>query len=206
MPEQKTAKKSRERRAQILRAGYAVATRVGLSGLTVRLVATKARLSSGLVLFYFKTKDRLLSAVLIDLLKPSAVRRAPTRKGRHESPDARLVSLIRGETRRTLSDPRRVRLLFGYFVMGFRDPLIRARMRVALQRYREAFQPAAKAVLSAEPRRFRHASADGLAAVAAGVVEGGAVQSAIDPAHFNVGKYLAAAQSVLTPRRTGKKR
>jgi AcrR family transcriptional regulator len=195
VPGRKAAKDSR--RAQILRAGYRVATAVGLDRLTVRLVAAKARLSSGLVLFYFKTKERLLSAVLGDLLKAGANPAVATDVARSKSPVARLFSLIRAELKRMLSEPRRIRLFFEYSVRGFRDPLIRARMRAELRRYREAFRPAAKAVVASEPQRFAHVSAEGLAAVAVGVVEGGALQSVTDPVHFDVDEYLAAAKGLL---------
>jgi TetR/AcrR family transcriptional regulator, transcriptional repressor of bet genes len=195
MPGKNTEKDSR--RAQILQAAYDVAARSGLSRLTVRLVAARAKLSTGLVLFYFKTKDRLLGAVLSDMLKAPAPAPAVTGIARNESSVGRLFSLIRSEMKRTVSEPRRVRLFFEYFVKGFRDPAIRAKMRAEFGRYRDAFRPAAAAVLASEPKRFSDVSAGGLAAVAVGVVEGGAVQSAIDPAHFDVDEYLDATKDLL---------
>jgi TetR/AcrR family transcriptional repressor of bet genes len=195
VPGRKAAKDSR--RGQILRAGYRVATAVGLDRLTVRLVAAKARLSSGLVLFYFKTKERLVSALLGDVLKAGAAPAAAKGVAGRKSPVTRLFSLVRAELKRMLSEPRRVRLFFEYAVRGFRDPLIRARMRAELRRYREAFRPAAKAVVASEPQRFAHVSAAGLAAVAVGVVEGGAMQSVTDPVNFDVDEYLTAAKGLL---------
>jgi AcrR family transcriptional regulator len=195
MPGKKAAKDSR--RAQILRAGYDVAGRIGLGQLTVRLVATKARLSTGLVLFYFKTKERLLSGVLSAMLKTPAPPPAASGIARSESSVGRLFSLVRSELKKTVSEPRRVRLFFEYFAKGFRDPSIRAKMRTEFGRYRDAFRPAAAAVLASEPKRFADVSADGLASVAVGVVEGGAVQSAIDPANFDVDEYLAATKGLL---------
>ena len=53
-----------ERREQILNAAYNVALRRGIEGLTVRAVAAGAGLSHGLVLFHFKRKGQLVSAVL----------------------------------------------------------------------------------------------------------------------------------------------
>jgi TetR/AcrR family transcriptional repressor of bet genes len=195
MPGQKAAKDTR--RAQILRAGSHVASRVGLDRLTVRLVAAKARLSSGLVHFYFKTKERLLAALLTDVLKTSMVLHVTQDIGRIKSPLARLRSLLRREMIRQSNAPRRTRLFFEYCVNGFRSPLTRTRMRAQFRRYREAFRPTAEAVLAAEPERFPHVSAEGLAAVAAGVIEGCAVQSAIDPGNFDVDEYMAAAKGLL---------
>src|SRR5580765_5958371 len=62
MPGQKATEAAR--REQILKAAYEVALRRGIDGLTVRAVATRARLSHGLVLFHFKRKDQLGLALL----------------------------------------------------------------------------------------------------------------------------------------------
>jgi AcrR family transcriptional regulator len=195
MPGQKATRDSR--RAQILRAGYHVAARVGIGRLTVRLVASKARLSSGLVLFYFKTKGQLVTAVLGHMLKTSKVGHVTKDIARIKSPLTRLRSLIRRETIRLTNEPRHVQLLIEYWVKGFRDPLIRTRMRAEFRRYREVFRPTVQAVLASEPNRFRHVDPDGLAAVAVGVIKGGAVQSVIDPGHFDVDEYLTAANGLL---------
>jgi TetR/AcrR family transcriptional regulator, transcriptional repressor of bet genes len=185
------------RRAQILRAGYVVASRVGLDRLTVRLVAAKAQLSSGLVHFYFATKERLLAALLGDVLKTTAVVHEARDTARITSPLARLRALLGREITRLSSHPRRVKLFFEYWVKGFRDPLIRKKMRDEFRRYRTVFRPAAAAVLAAEPDRFPNVNADGLAAVAVGVIEGGAVQALTDPRHFDVKEYVAAAKGLL---------
>lgn len=195
MPGQKAAKDSR--RAQILRAGYDVASRVGLDRLTVRLVATRARLSSGLVHFYFKTKERLLTALLRDVLKTTTNLRVTPDIVRIKSPLARLRLLMRREMIRQSSEPRRTRLFLEYCVKAFRHPLSRAEMRAAFRRYREAFRPTAEAVLASEPERFAHVSATGLAAVAVGVIEGCAVQAAIDPKNFDVDAYAATVKGLL---------
>lgn len=51
-----------------MQAAFRVATREGLEQLTIRLVATEAGLSTGLVFFRFKTKETLLLALLGCLL------------------------------------------------------------------------------------------------------------------------------------------
>ena len=53
--------------------------------------------------------------------------------------------------------------------------------------------------MAADPDRFPHVSADGPAAVAVGVIEGGAVQSVIESGKFDVDEYLAAAKDLLDP-------
>jgi len=52
-------------------------------------------------------------------------------------------------------------------------------------------------VLVAEPDRFAHVTADGLAAVAVSFIKGCAVQSMIDPDHFDIGDFLAAAEALV---------
>ena len=61
------------RRSQIIKAAYHVAAARGLGGLTVRRVATKAGVSTGLVLFHFETKDQLIIALLDWLLATTTV-------------------------------------------------------------------------------------------------------------------------------------
>ena len=202
MPGQKAAKDAR--RAQILRAGYLVASRVGLDRLTVRLVAAKAGLSSGLVHFYFKTRERLLAALLTDVLKTTTVLHVTRQITRIKSPIARLRSLLRREMVRLSSEPRLLRLFFEFWVKGLRQPLIRTRMRAEFRRYREAFRPTADAVLASEPERFAKVGAAGLAAAAVGVIEGCAMQSMVDPATFDVDEYLIAASALLEQRDSGK--
>lgn len=195
MPGKRATKDTR--RAQILRAGYRVAARVGLDRLTVRLVATQARLSSGLVHFYFRTKERLLTALLSDVLETTAVLRVTPDITRIKSPATRFRSLLQREMIALSTEPRRIRLFFEYLVKGFRDPLIRTKMQAEFRRYREAILPTAEAVLASEPERFPNVSATGLAAVAVGVIEGGAVQAMIDPKNFDVDEYMTAAKGLL---------
>ncbi|MEO6878982.1 MAG: TetR family transcriptional regulator, partial [Gemmatimonadaceae bacterium] len=71
MPGRKASEDSR--RLQILRAAYDVGARRGLAGLTVRHVAAKADLSTGLVLFHFKAKEQLLIALLDFVLETTTV-------------------------------------------------------------------------------------------------------------------------------------
>jgi len=174
-----------------------VASRVGLDRLTVRLVAARAKLSSGLVMFYFKTKEHLLTALLSDLLKKTTVLTISQEIARIKSPITRLRALVRREMTRLSNEPRRVRLFFEYWVKGFRHPEIRTKMRAEYRRYREGFRPTADAVLAAEPERFPNVSADELAAVAVGVIEGCAVQSVLDPGKLDVDEYLTAARALL---------
>ena len=185
------------RRDQIVRAAYEVAARKGLEGLTVRLVAAKARLSPGLVLFHFKSKDQLVVALLDWLLATTTVLHISPEIGSITVPLERLLALLRQEMDRLSREPRRIRLFFEFWVLGGRHSEIGTKMRGELARYREAFRPMAEEVLEAEPERFSHVTPDGLAAVAVSFIKGCAVQAMIDPDRFNIQEYLLAAEGLL---------
>ena len=181
------------RRSQIIKAAYHVAAARGLGGLTVRRVATKAGVSTGLVLFHFETKDQLLDW----LLATTTVLHVSEGIARIASPLDRLLALLRQEMDRLSSEPERIRLFFDFWARGIRHPGIRSKMWRELARYRDAFRPMAEEVLRAAPDRFRGVTADGLAAVAVSFIKGCAVQSMIDPRRFDIAEYLAATNGLV---------
>jgi AcrR family transcriptional regulator len=185
------------RHAQILRAAYFVASTRGVDGLRVRQVARRARVSPGLVLFHFKTRDHLIVALLDWLLETTTVLHVTSDIAAIPHPLDRFRALLRTEMHRLSREPRRIRLFFDFWSKGIRHPGIRRRMRRELERYREAFRPIAEEVLNSEPRRFARVSAEGLAAVAVSFIKGCAVQSMIDADHFSFDEYLAAAQALI---------
>lgn len=181
-----------ERREQILTAAHQVALRQGIEGLTVRAVAARARLSHGLVLFHFKRKDQLVAAVLDRVLAATLPPRLAAQGAPPANPPARLQAVLRGEVDRLSRDSRQMRLFLEYWALGTRQPVVRARVRAALEHYRLAFRPMTEDVLASEPARFSGLTSEGLAAVAVSFINGCAVQAMIDPDHFDVEKYLAA--------------
>jgi len=195
MPGQKASEEAR--RAQILSAAYDVATTGGLSSLTVRGVAAKAGLSTGLVLFHFHTKEQLVNALLDHVLATTTVLRVTEDVLQIPVPLDRLLVLLEREMNRLSSEPRRIRLFFDFWMKGFSHPLIKSKMQAELDRYREAFRPIAEQVLAAEPDRFSHVTSEGLSAVAVSFIKGCAVQSMIDPDNFDIDDFLAAMKGLL---------
>jgi AcrR family transcriptional regulator len=195
MPGRKAPEETR--RDQIVKAAYDVARRKGIDGLTVRLVAAKARLSTGLVLFHFKSRDQLIVALLDWLLATTTVLHIGPEIQAVAAPLDRLLALLRQEMDRLSREPERLRLFFEFWVIGGRHTEIGAKMRGELSRYREAFRPIAAEVLKAEPERFSEVTADGLAGVAVSFIKGCGVQAMIDPEHFNIREYLVAAEGLL---------
>jgi TetR/AcrR family transcriptional repressor of bet genes len=195
MPGPKASEEAR--RKQIVRAAYDVASRNGLAGLTVRSVAAKADLSSGLVIFHFKSKEHLVIALLDYVLETTTVLHLTQDIVAIRSPLDRLLALLVREMNRLSAEPRRIRLFFDFWAKGFTHPRIRAKMQAELDRYREAFRPIAAEVLSAEPDRFAHVTAGGLAAVAVSVIKGCAVQAMIDPKKFDIDEFVSAAKGLM---------
>ncbi|MDX1504001.1 MAG: TetR family transcriptional regulator [Thermoanaerobaculia bacterium] len=186
-----------ERREQILEAAFRVAARDRLDGLTVRRVAREAGLSSGLVFFYFKTKEALLLALLDWLLERTIVRRTGTRVLSLPSARERYVERLREAIEGVVRERVQVELFFDYWVMGTRHPEVRAKIRHALDQFREVFRPLAEDLLREEPHIVAAGTPEGLAAVAVSVVEGCTIQAIMDPEGFDVERFMRSLGSLL---------
>lgn len=185
-----------DRREQVLEAAYRVAARKGLAALTIREVAERARLSAGLVLFHFESKERLVLALLDFVLATTTVLHVGDDILAIESPMERLRALLRQEMARLSREPARIRLFFDFWSAGIWNRPIRTRMQRELDRYREAFLPIVTEVLADDPARFPGVTADGLSAVAVSFIKGCAVQSMIEP-DLDIAEFLAAVEGLL---------
>jgi AcrR family transcriptional regulator len=185
------------RRGQIIKAAYTIAATKGLDALTVREIARKAGISHGLVLFHFETKGQLVVALLDWLLETTTVLHITEEIARISQPLDRLHGLLRTEMHRLSSEPRRIRVFFDFWAKGIRHSEIRTKMRLELDRYRDAFRPMVEEVLRAEPERFARVSAESLSAVAVSFIKGCAVQAMIDPDSFDIEEYLTATEGLL---------
>ena len=187
-----------ERREAILRAAYAVAAREGLAGLTGRAVAARAGVSSGLVFFHFASRDALLAALLDWLLEHTLVAgELPAHLAWGSTAAERMLAVVRRDLEALPRTRARVELFFDFWVRGTRDPIVRDKIRAALERYRHAYLPLARAVIAESPRRFAETTAEGLATVAATFVEGCALRAVLDPAAFDVDASFAALVALL---------
>ena len=179
-----------QRRLEILKAAYRVAARERLTGLTAQAVAAEAGVSKGLVFFHFGNRDALLVALLEWLLEVTLVGPEMAERLEGQTPAERMISAIRRDVEALPRQRERVALFFDYWVMGTRHPGVQRAIRAALDRYRDAFRPLAQAVVDAEPERFGRTGAEGLAGVAAGFIEGCALQVVMDPERFDVESYM----------------
>ena len=184
------------RREQVLTAAYQLASKRGLAALTIRDVADRAGLSSGLVLFHFGSKERLMLELLEWVLATTTILRVGPEIGAIEPPLDRMLAVLRQEMARLSSEPARIRLFFDFWSAGIWNRPIRVRMQRELDRYREAFLPIATAVLHAEPERFPDVTAEGLSAVAVSFIKGCAVQAMIEP-DLDITDFLAAVVGLI---------
>lgn len=185
------------RREQILRAAYAVAQRTGIDGVTLRAVAVEAKLSHGLVVFYFKRKEQLIGALLDRVLATTAMLHVSEEIARIPHAPERLGALLRQELGRLARDPRGSRLFFEYWALGVRRAAIRRRIGAALERYRAVFKAIAHEMLPPDSPNGTEMTADALAAVAVSLINGCAVQALIDPGRFDTEAYLAAVEVLI---------
>jgi AcrR family transcriptional regulator len=191
------------RREAIMQAAYDVATRQGLEALTLRAVANRADVSHGTVVFHFTRKRELVAGLLDRVLDAAAVLRVSDDVAQIPEPSERMYALLRAEMDRLSSDPRHFRLLLDYWTIGVRNAVVRQRIRVALQQYRDGFRDLANAIVNgdAKPSRrrggrgidTRMATVDGAAAVAVSLIHGCALQAVIDPKGFDVEQHFDTA-------------
>jgi len=186
------------RREQIVNSAYELAARRGLRAVTIREVAHRARISAGLVLFHFRTKRRLLLALLDFVLVKTTTIGIDPDIADFEDPLEHFIVVLREEMKRLSTDPVRNRLFFEFWSHGMWDRGVRNRIQRELDRYRAAFRPLAKAVIAANPDRFARVPVASLAALAVSFIKGCAVQSMVEP-ELDVSGYLRAAEGLLSP-------
>lgn len=185
----------RDRRDQVLHAAWEVAVASGLEGVTVRRVAEQAGLSPGLVMFHFKNKD----ALILDLLEWWLTRLtfagdAPTLPEACSPADA-IAVIVAGEIERLGREGASAELFVDFWRLGMQRPGIRTRICEELQRYRAAFRCFAAQIVADRPDAEQ--SADALAALAVALVQGFALQSAVDPDAVRPDQYTAMATALL---------
>lgn len=185
------------RREEILKAAYRVAARDRLEGLTVRHVAAEAGVSNGLVFFYFESRDGLLLALLDWLLERTIVAAEVVDPAAHGGARDGMLAVLARDIERLPAQRERVALFFDFWVMGTRHPDVQRRIRAALDRYRDGFRPLARAVVAAEPQRYRDVTPEALAAAAAGFIEGCALQLVMDPERFDVAELVATMRALV---------
>ena len=193
----RTREPEEARREQILVAAFEVASRDGISGLTVRAVAAEAGISHALVLFHFGRKERLIRGLLDWVIGGTAVLHITEDIARFPHARDRLHALLQQEMSRLSHQPQHTRLFLEFWAMGTREEEIGTQISAELERYRSAFRAIMEELLRSEPAAYAGVTADGLAAVAVSWIHGCAVQAMIDPRHFDTDEYLTAVGGMI---------
>lgn len=185
------------RREQIVRAACDLATRTGLWAITIRDVARVGQMSTGLIIFHFGTKERLLLAMLDSVLESTVSLSVGADVVAIEDPLDRLTALLRQELARVLRNPRQNRLFLEFWTQSTGARGVRTRMQRALDRYREAFRPFVDAALRANPDRFAGVTVPSLTSIVVSLIKGAALQSLIE-SRLDVDAILTAAERVFS--------
>jgi Transcriptional regulator len=196
MPGTKIAEE--KRREQMLQAAYDIASKGGLSAITIRGVALRAETSPGLVSFHFQSRVGLVVALLDWVLSTTAAIVIGPEIQKIADPVERLLAVLREEMSRLAKDRFRIRVISEFWISGIWDKPVRLRMQKELSRYRLAFLPLANAAVEAAPARFAGVTPEALADVVVGFIKGCAIQSMIDP-KLDVDEFVRVAGQLLLP-------
>jgi TetR/AcrR family transcriptional repressor of bet genes len=186
------------RREQIVAAAYAAAAKRGLRAVTIRDVARRARVSAGLVIFHFGTKDRVILALLDWVVANTVSLTVGPDIIAIVDPLDRLVAVVHQEMMRLGGEPSRNRLFFEFWGEGIWNRAVRVRMQRDLDRYREAIRPFVETAAAAHPERFGAVDTDSLTTAVVSFLKGCAVQSTIQP-DLDVESLSRAAGMLLQP-------
>jgi AcrR family transcriptional regulator len=172
------------RREQIVQATIRCLAREGYAGLTMKKVSREARVSQGILHYYFADKRAILvaalQAVMADLDRRVAA--AQARSGR--DPEARLRALIRA----SLESAREAREVWVVFVEFWGEMMHDVRLREINAGLYVRMRRLIGALVTQGVRagRFRRVDPAQAAAVILGLVDGVSLQVTFDPKAFSV--------------------
>lgn len=186
-----------DRRQQILEAAFTVACKSRLQGLTIRAIAKEAGLSSGLVLFHFESRERLLVALLDWLLATTIVGVPDPEILALPTAKQRMLAVMHQELQLIPARKARLELFFDYWVVGLGDSKIRGRIRRALKRYRDTLEILAAQCVLEEPERYPNVTGADLASMVAAAIQGCVIQAVVDSRSFSSEKVLRTLAAVV---------
>jgi TetR/AcrR family transcriptional repressor of bet genes len=173
------------RREQIVRATIRCLAREGYSGLTMKKVSREARVSQGILHYYFADKRAILVAALQTVMADLDRRVAAAQARSGADPRGRLRALIRASLEAAV-EAREVWIVFvefwGEMMHDRRLRAINAELYIRLRRLL-----AALVAQGIRTRRYRRVGAAQAAAVVLGLLDGVALQLTFDPKAFSVG-------------------
>ncbi len=186
-----------ERRDDIIAAAKLVALRGGLERVSARTVAAEAGLSSGLVYFYFESKDGLLHALLARLLQ-TTLDGPENGFGDDLASDVALSQMLATELEGLHTQRDDVDLVFQFYFFrqssDFRDQI-----NTGLRSYADTMEP-----ITARFARQHGLAPDAFRATLVALIQGAAVDAVRRPEEFSAAQLLqvvaALASSAPLPR------
>jgi TetR/AcrR family transcriptional repressor of bet genes len=103
------------RREQLIEATIDVIARKGFSELTLAEVAETAKLSTGIVNFYFKSKDALLNATLQSMVDEYRKRWRASVDAAAPSPAAKITAMLEGDFQRLVASRKAVTVWYAFW-------------------------------------------------------------------------------------------
>lgn len=146
------------RRVQLIEATIDCIARKGFSELTLAEVAETAKLSTGIVNFYFKSKDALLIATLNHMVEEYRRYWRGNVEAAPPSPAARITAMLEGDFQRLVANRKTVTVWYAFWgetrwrpeFVAVCQRLNREFQGVAAELFREIAGPARDAVLIAK--------------------------------------------------------
>jgi TetR/AcrR family transcriptional repressor of bet genes len=103
------------RREQLIEATIDCIARKGFSEFTLAEVAATAKLSTGIVNFYFKSKDALLNATLENMVGEYRKRWRANVEAAPPSPAAKITAMLEGDFQRLVSSRKAVTVWYAFW-------------------------------------------------------------------------------------------
>src|SRR4051812_27140696 len=103
------------RREQLIEATMDVIARKGFSELTLAEVAETAKLSAGIVNFYFKSKDALLNATLQHMVGEYGKRWRASVEAAPPSPATKITAMLEGDFQRLVANRKTVTVWYAFW-------------------------------------------------------------------------------------------
>jgi TetR/AcrR family transcriptional regulator, transcriptional repressor of bet genes len=187
------------RREQILEAAFKVACRKRLEGLTIRAIAAEAGLSTGLVLYHFRSRDGILIALLEWLIRRTFIMNPSPEVLALPTASARIMGLLKQEIDLFQERRQQIELFVDYWVLGIRNPRIRRRIRNAMNRYRDGIAPVARTIVEEEPERYKGIEVREISSLISILIEGWLViQTIVDPKVFDADRIFTTISALVT--------
>ena len=167
-----------ERKRQILQAAIAAFARLGLDQARMDDIVAEAGLSKGAIYWYFKSKDEIIAAILNSLFNREIVELQELLEA--DGPVyQRLLAFVHHTAAEIKSMAHLTPILYEFYGLAFRNPLVRSALQADLRRYLKLAGPLIQQ--GVERGEFRPIPASQGANALAAIIEGTMLLWVFDP-------------------------